>query len=263
MEYDIVECISCWYDLLGFGTPFIEAEWNLHNEVCSKNYERIKNVEHKLIGGLSINVHKLFINDGVACNIDTQNEPIHRVADKLELLITDYNAINYVEKKEGYPGARGVLTCGYRFAYESTDVLDNCYEIKYFHPRYFQMNTAYSKAYIMESNSSKFTVNGAKEKITNAYLYIDYELYLYFLKNINKDQGDKITIKYESDKIIVDVYFFSKHYATLVFENKRFEFAYAGIKTKLYKLLKMKSEAELDAIDNAYKHAQMYSKMDE
>ena len=33
---EIKDCLCSWYDLLGYGAPFVEANWDLRDEQCKK-----------------------------------------------------------------------------------------------------------------------------------------------------------------------------------------------------------------------------------
>ena len=31
-DYEIKQCLCYWYDLLGYGSPFVKTKWDLNNE---------------------------------------------------------------------------------------------------------------------------------------------------------------------------------------------------------------------------------------
>ena len=42
----IVDGICCWYDLLGYGTPFVNAKWDMWDEAARQSIDRINKVAH-------------------------------------------------------------------------------------------------------------------------------------------------------------------------------------------------------------------------
>ena len=44
-EINIKQCICCWYDLLGYGGPFIDSKWNLNDPRCKMNIQRIEAIK--------------------------------------------------------------------------------------------------------------------------------------------------------------------------------------------------------------------------
>ena len=65
-DVSIVDCVCCWFDLLGYGGPFIENRWNLNSSKCKENIRRIKNVSEYFINSSSAYPigTKLIFNDG-------------------------------------------------------------------------------------------------------------------------------------------------------------------------------------------------------
>lgn len=97
-QYDIIDCFCVWYDLLGFGKPFVEASWNLHEEPCSKNYKRLKDLELFFsFPGFNPRGQRLYINDGIAATVDVpDNEPesVYKSMYWLDNVIGHFNMIN-------------------------------------------------------------------------------------------------------------------------------------------------------------------------
>lgn len=104
--------------------------------------------------------------------------------------------INIKDKKEGNPGLRGVITYGHRIQYTNElvrlgDVVKSNNqttqnEIVVYSPNEFQMNTAFSKAYIIESSGKKGGVEGAN-------LYIDSCFLEMFKSLINESPVQEVT----------------------------------------------------------------------
>lgn len=185
MNVKIVESLCLWCDLLGFSQPFIESSWDLNNPVAQKNIKRVQNLQYSF---LSTNLYphekSLVLNDGFVKNIDLNKNIVGGVQSYiywLTFLLNNYNIINTIDKEDGFPGVRGVLTYGHRFHYLKnnltlSDILQSSperkkeaeKEILVYSPLEFQMNTAFSKAYLMESGGSRIGLSGPN-------LFIDYE----------------------------------------------------------------------------------------
>ena len=165
-EIEITECICCWFDLLGFGKPFIDSNWNLNNDLCKKQLQRIKDLSYNLSGFYALDKGKsLTLNDGAIFNYDIvtpKKDLIKEMVFFIDDLINDYETVNYKDVQKGHPGARGIITFGHRYNYgyaDTTVAVSSNDNISY-HPKEFQMNTAFSKAYLMESAGSKFGISG-------------------------------------------------------------------------------------------------------
>ena len=37
---EIIPCLCSWFDLLGYGKPFVDSKWNLSDEKCYNNFQR-------------------------------------------------------------------------------------------------------------------------------------------------------------------------------------------------------------------------------
>ena len=96
----------------------------------------------------------------------------------IEGIIQDFQSLNITDKRNGFPGARSILSIGHRFSYDgcnhSYDLIQN--RTTAYYPNEFQMNTAFSKAYIMEESGSCANISGSS-------LYIDCAVFD-FLKNL-------------------------------------------------------------------------------
>lgn len=241
----IIDCICCWYDLLGYGKPFIESAWELDTEECLKNYSRIENLTDIFSGGFSLTLGKTFaLNDGVIKNRDFENLELNSIIGMLRFIASltwDFERINKFDKENGYPGIRGVVTFGKRFEYDSTnsafDVVKGI-DVAY-HPKEFQMNTAFSKAYIIEESGTKMGIHGSylfwdKTVFEKLSLYIEKSPYkdIYYCKEYDNNErhifeiGDEVGWAFrcfcEIEPILYD---------------------YKGIKTKIYKMVDSRTQS--------------------
>lgn len=264
--YDVTrikQCICCWYDLLGYGSPFIDSKWNLKDPRCKRNIRRMKNIKEWFLGVLSINCHatKLFINDGAICNIDVDiknDTDLYELLFFIETLIKDFYIINKIDKRSGFPGIRGVLTCGNRFDYENTDTDYDVLRKRTisYHPREFQMNTAFSKAFIIEESGSKAGIKGSN-------LYIDKELLILFQNIFKNSDKHSIQVKVKDDILEIIVTFGAAWFATITLDIKEVTYQNRGIDTKLYRLMQIESKLDKMAENAAKQQALRYALMEE
>lgn len=182
----IKETLCLWCDLLGYGKPFIDSGWNLHDKRVIQNINRINNLKMVFQNVNSFPSEKtLIMNDGFIRNMD-----IVSIDDGMQqnylywfnCILNNFYTLNRVDKQCDFSGARGVLTYGHRFDYMNNqltlaDIMQTSKEnipkyeknILVYSPKEFQMNTAFSKAYIMESAGSRAGIVGS-----NLYIDIDF-----------------------------------------------------------------------------------------
>lgn len=241
---EIIDCICCWYDLLGFGKPFIDSKWRLDTPECEKNMKRIEELFDVFSDGFSSNFGiSLALNDGVIKNRDINYESNDSIIGMLRFiaaLVWDYEAINKRDKENGYPGLRGVITCGKRFNYDSTNT---AYDVATqsdvsYHPKEFQMNTAFSKAYIMEESGSKMGLHGS-------WLFWDKNVFKILEEYTrNSIYGDMLSCKgYDSEnEHIFEISDETGWIFRCFFEKTPIEYSYKGVKTQLYKMVRSRTQ---------------------
>lgn len=239
MNYEIKECICCWYDLLGFGLPFKESSWDLKNPRCEINIHRITEIKDRFYGVSALGLGKSFIlNDGVINTMDimkTESNTLFEIRKFIGGLINDFSKINDIEKEQALPGIRGVITCGQRYDYIDSDYryMASTGEITTYYPKEFQMNTAFSKAYIMEGA-------GKKIGLTGSCLYIDKIVFdkIKWLLDLTKDY----TALHIEELANSDSYTFNlclpdnKVFFGMNFDAIPVHYDDNGIKTDLYRL---------------------------
>lgn len=193
-DVEIFETMCIWYDLLGYGKSFYESDWNLTTTISYKNIKRIKFLE-KMIKTVPIPLVEkvLLLNDGIIRNVDVckKGSYVEMYIMWLENAIKQFYNINFIDKNNGNAGMRGVLTFGQRAQYTSeiikmADVVKTKNnttneKIIVYSPNEFQMNTAFSKAYIMESG-------GSKAGITGPNLYVDEFFIKMFINILNESE---------------------------------------------------------------------------
>lgn len=195
----IYESFCAWIDLLGYGSAFYSSNWDIHSPSALNNLKRIQLLEPITTSIYSPFNETLFsLNDGFIRNFDVPKNNVTQILGWLIDVMLKFKAINEIDIQNGYYGARGVIAYGSRAQYRQFDSLgkgDLIYataEAKREYnkkqivltPRELQMNTAFSKAYIIESSGSR---NGLKKN----KLHIDEKMLIKLAETINAIESDE------------------------------------------------------------------------
>lgn len=158
-----------WIDLLGYGAAFYKSDWDLHAQEAINNLYRIKKLEPILHSISNPFCETLFsMNDGIIRNFDIPQNDALMIMQWLVDVLLKFKLLNDWDISNGFYGSRGVVTFGMRAQYRDYDTIGkgdliqtspqrreeyNKTKIIYT-PNEMQMNTAFSKAYIIESGGS-------------------------------------------------------------------------------------------------------------
>lgn len=193
-NYEIKDTFCLWEDLLGFGQPLYANHWNLENGSIKKNITRLKMLEHELLNVTDPFCEKVFsLNDGFVRTYEPEPNHIFSLLRWFDMTVKNFIYLNARDIKNGFPGVRGVLSSGQRLVYSDRirvglgDFIQttpqkradyNANKTAVNAPRELQMNTAFSKAYIIESSGKRFGVEGNN-------LFIDIEVLEKMANSIN------------------------------------------------------------------------------
>lgn len=174
-------CFCMWSDLLGFGQIFQDSNWILNEEVKRRVYERLEAAHSAVLYYSSPTERDLILNDGIAKVF----HPKSKYEDRNNILMISlfirscvelHISINETEHKLGLPGCRSVLAFGESIEYIADDIRFDDYVLNYskpkdsnisnvakrtgnpiivYNPKELQMNTAFSKSYLLEAGGSK------------------------------------------------------------------------------------------------------------
>ena len=250
-----------WSDLLGFGNIFSDNNWKLNDKQKLEVYNRLIAAHSSVLYYSMPNEKNLILNDGIAkVYIPDDNlfgiEDIHSISIYFRFCVELHLTINQTEKASGYPGCRSVVAFGDSIEYLTEEVKFDDYVMNYtkpkgqknstiaehngnptviYNPKELQMNTAFSKAYILESGGTKVGLPGNNMYVdqsvidavikygdmkgfANVWQELDTELRL--LIPYHKENLNEVVIGFAFDKNIRNV------------ESSRFS-------TRVYKLLKL------------------------
>lgn len=279
----IIKNFCMWSDLLGYGAPFKECKWNLNSKEAKENLLRITLLELFFHERSHHEEISLVLNDGIIRSLDFKGEKSYYERKYLSWLsraILNYTILNENDIKNSFYGLRSVLTIGDRYEYMNNRVAMSSNVIAHssvmeklkrktaiYSPKEFQMNTAFSKAYIMEESGS-----GAGLKGNN--LFIDIEV-LNTIRDYYEDGEhrwnrtkiitdetemlgtiieDLVSVTYKVKEEISEKYFIwsidmfmeNEKYTLmkLWFDKDKIEYKNHGIKTDLYRLEKYNPQDE-------------------
>lgn len=218
----IVDNFCLWEDLLGFGSPLYNNNWDLKNVEVENNLKRLAVLCDDALLPNDVFTDTIFtLNDGYVRCSDMPESSLQMLL-WLKNTIIKFYWMNLTDKSYGYPGIRGVLSFGQRFVYtnehtrsmgEFIQTTEERRKTLYqknivMAPMELQMNTAFSKAYIIEASGSKAGVSGPR-------LFIDETAILAICNFINNHKvfeliGTKEDYeKYGKQFYIYDAYFAS------------------------------------------------------
>ena len=225
---EIVNSFCSWSDLLGFGTDLSSNDWHPHKDVLLKIASRIKTAHDIVLFHSNPHDRILILNDGAA-RVFSLNKGESGVARFrcltyfIKACVQTHMRINGVEHANSLPGCRTVLAFGEFMRYMNSSTHFDDYVLNYtkpdkqglntiakeydnyqvvYNPTEFQMNTAFSKAFILDDRGSKIELGGAhffveqsviaaiKEYSRIAGFYMEdklednlYQLFVYYDKN--------------------------------------------------------------------------------
>lgn len=247
------DVLCFWSDLLGFGNDFFQNQWKLNYEMKRKVFDRLRNAHKEFLINTSPFIeHSLVLNDGLVkvCNLDSKsvNHP-DIIGLYLRGCINTHLRINEIELENNLPGCRSILTFGESIDYIVDNVTIDDYvsiytkknpnelseitkktnnKIVVYNPSPFQMNTAFSKSYILDSL-------GSKHGITGNSLFIDQSV-IDFMKNLS----EKFNFSFEetNDGGLYCVRILKeKDHPSFGFEiDKTIDISYKDWKTKVYRI---------------------------
>lgn len=253
-------CFCMWSDLLGFGSLFEQNNWNLDDKQCRKIYDRLEAAHSAVLYYSSIQERNLILNDGIAkvyhpLPKEIYDNNILGISMFFRSCVELHMSISKTEHEKGYPGCRSVIAFGDNIEYLADEIRLDDYVMNYtkpkgsrmsdlakktgnpiivYNPKELQMNTAFSKAYILEAG-------GTKSGIPGNYLYIDKSVLdgiTYYAKDkgysptwIEDEEGLKYFVPNKENEL-------SEVILGFCFEKNVIEPSCQKYKTEVFKLLR-------------------------
>lgn len=201
----ICESFCAWIDLLGYGSAFYSSNWDIRSPSALNNLKRIQLLEPITTSIYSPYNETLFsLNDGFIRNFDIPKVSVSHILGWLIDVMLKFKLINEADICNGYYGARGVIAYGSRAQYRQFDSLGKGdfiltsaeRKLEYnkkrivLTPSELQMNSAFSKAYIIESG-------GSHSGLKNNKLHIDEKMLIKLTETINAIGSDEFVLTQE------------------------------------------------------------------
>ncbi|MDH4235050.1 MAG: hypothetical protein OEV15_07950, partial [Gallionella sp.] len=209
----------------------------------------------------------LLLNDGVARNFDCPHPKsgyLSGVLHWLQSTLTNHWQINAHEQQNGNPGMRSVLCTGQRMNIrEATRTSLSqviapqpiaeflARDISVYSPRQFQMNLAFSKAYLLESLGSKIGLGGPNFFIEDQFLsalvkicesediFIRGDKLVYRTSTIKSDGRETFLIQGEvAGNVVIRL--------AIELDEKEIQVNHRGIVTKLFRVARFQPMDEND-----------------
>jgi len=194
----IVPSICCWSDLLGFGSKFTECNWILNSKQWREVINRLVRIQSILAKNLQPPYeYSLILNDGVVRSYIMNNgiDHIQMLSLWIRSCVFFHNDALEEETTNKLPGIRTIIAAGEKALHNWEDIKLSDFVFNYtkvhhsglssfelsgnnptvlFNPKPLQMNTAFSKAFIIDEAGSRHGVGGS-------YFYVD-ESFIKLLK---------------------------------------------------------------------------------
>ena len=211
-EMKLHDTICMWSDLLGFGKPLFDSQFNLTEETTKNVFNRLQEAHKIFLSWTNPYGEKsLIINDGIVkTSTLTQKDHLDEFGYLIRSCIETHLRICENEEEKNLPGTRTILAAGQSIEYIAPEINFDDYVMNYtkpnpnelsnlakengnpiivYNPKPFQMNMAFSKAYSLDNLGSKYGLAGANFFIDNSVINFMERLARYrnvsFIRNEN------------------------------------------------------------------------------
>ncbi len=250
-KLQVIKSLCFWYDISGFGKALSDCNWNLEklqeaglikllSEVYTTSFPKL------IQDPPQPSEHVLAINDGIAKTIDALDADCYSDPKRLLYYLRDNLCTHYwlvtTMRYAGY-GFRSVFAGGERMQYAPVKITGHSFlhynpacitertrnileQELIIYPAEFQMNTAFSRAFIIESKGSKFGICRDRIYIEETFFEVLQSVFGKYIQIVNNGKGkieffDKNTLLFDIayDKIID---FKTENLTTKVFQLSAF-----------------------------------------
>ncbi len=251
-----------WSDLLGFGNIFFENNWQLSKKQQKDIYERLQTAHSSVLYHSSpFYERNLLLNDGITKIRKVEASLLNKtlisdISLFLRSTIQLHIEISHNELINGHPGCRTVLAFGEGIEYLSDEIKFDDYVMNYtkpkgsdissiaqnngnptivYNPKELQMNTAFSKAYCIESSGSRTGIKGNSFYVDKSAVdaILDFSKKYRYKANFSKsEEGIELLIRHKDNKDISSVTM------GFLFDKSIIDINIRGWKTSVYKLIR-------------------------
>ena len=200
----VIPTLCVWSDLLGFSNPFIDSGWSPSDEQWDQIASRLQEMQNICAKNLNPVIENCLVsNDAIIRNLNIIHcNGLEWISMWFRDILFYWAQVNTNEKRKNLPGLRLVMAAGERLLHNMEQVTMEDYIFNYTKPDpegpsnmsrqygdrvimynhdFMQMNTAFSKGYIIDSIGSKGGIKGNR-------FYIDQSV-IEFLKEYARQTG--------------------------------------------------------------------------
>ncbi|MDG3006436.1 hypothetical protein [Paludisphaera mucosa] len=192
-ECRLQRSFCAWSDLLGFGRPFSEADWLPNPQVWRQQAERVGAAyrdQCKFLSGPD-GSYMLLLNDGIVRSITCSPRfGVASLASWTRSAVQGHYFVRQREFSQNLPGPRTVLSSGWVAEHSYSEVRVDDLVFDYTHqqsglskvaealgnpvmvsnPSQLQLNTAFSRAYLLDQAGSKSGISGSRFYLDQRFL---------------------------------------------------------------------------------------------
>lgn len=192
-EGSVIPTICSWSDLLAFSVPYVKSNWKPDREEYKNIAERLRSMQILCARNLDPHHENVIVsNDAVMRNLNFERiDHVDFISMWFRGVVFFHMAVNTWEKEHGYAGMRTVIAGGERLIHSFDDIRMEDYVFNYtkkdpdglssfpdewrnrivmYSPPAFQMNTAFSKSYILDDLGKEHGLQGANIYIDESVL---------------------------------------------------------------------------------------------
>lgn len=194
VECKIQRSFAVWSDLLGFGKKFVDADWRPEPDVWNTQAKRASNAYRIQCANVHMGSgesYMLLLNDGMVRSLTWKEK--YRAIDLgmwLKSAVFAHSHIYNSEKSLGLPGPRTIISSGWIAEHSFDEVRFDDLVLNYTrqkpglskiaqqtgnpilaaNPSHLQLNTAFSRAFLLDEAGSSAGISGANIYIDQAFI---------------------------------------------------------------------------------------------
>jgi hypothetical protein len=170
----IFPTVTLWMDLLAFNEHLNKVNWDIHKEETLLGMRRINVLHEVALLSMNARYEVVQLNDAVVISQDIPSEDAAKsVTDFLALADYNFEVAVLADLGVGGKGVRGVIATGYRYnlrgniGWMGKKTNPALSDFKFSCPRPIMMNTAFGRAYGVESAPE---LHSLREKVSCLYV---------------------------------------------------------------------------------------------
>lgn len=194
LECTIQRSFAVWSDLLGFGQNFIDANWNPDPKIWRDQAERAASAYRIQCANIHVSLgesYMLLLNDGMIRSLMwKKHNQLIELGLWIKAAMFAHKRIYDSERNKGLPGPRTIISSGWTAEHSFDEVRIDDLVFNYtrsepglskiaqqtgnpilvMNPIHLQLNTAFSRAFLLDEAGSKHGLSGASVYLEQAFI---------------------------------------------------------------------------------------------